>query len=395
MRKKTVVDYNLKGKKVIIRCDLNVPIENGIISDDYRIRQSVETIKFVLDCNAKAIILSHLGRIKSEEDKINNSLKPVSIRLSELLNKEVKFIPYTRGKEVEEAINNMNNGDIVMLENTRFEDLDGEKESSNDEELSKYWASLGDIFVNDAFGTVHRAHASNVGIAKYLPSAIGFLINKEIKYFIEVLNNPRKPFVIILGGAKVEDKIGVIKNLVNMVDHILIGGGMCFTFLKALGYNVGSSIVDENHLAFCKEIYEQHKDKIILPVDIVTGTAFVPTTVARLTDIKDIRPNEIGMDIGVQTINNFRKILMEANTIIWNGPVGVFELDKFNTGTRKLCEIIAISRAKTIITGGDTAATVIKFGYKDKVHHISTGGGASLELLEGKLLPGLEIINDK
>lgn len=393
--KKTVVDYNLNGKRVIIRSDLNVPIENGVITDDNRIKESIETIKFALDCNAKVIILSHLGRIKSEEDKISNSLRPVSIRLSELLGKEVKFIPYTRGSEVEQAVNMMNNNDIIMLENTRFEDLDGDKESSNNDDLAQYWSSLGDIFINDAFGTAHRAHASNVGIANHLPSAIGFLVIKEVRFLIDTLKDPRKPLVIILGGAKVEDKIGVIKNLVNIADYILIGGGMCFTFLKALGYNIGSSISDDNSLEFCRNIYNEYKDKIILPVDIVIGTAFVPTTVQRLTSINDIRQNEIGMDIGIQTINNFKKILMDANTIIWNGPMGVFEIDKFNIGTRKLCEVLSISKAKTIITGGDTAAAIIKFGYKDKVSHISTGGGASLELLEGKALPGLDVIKEK
>ncbi len=393
--KKTVVDYNLSGKKVILRSDLNVPLENGVITDDYRIKESMETIKFISDCNAKVIVMSHLGRVKTEEDKNSNSLLPISIRLSELVGREVKFIPYTRGLEVEQAVQMMNNGDIILLENTRFEDLDGKKESSNDSELAAYWASLGDVFINDAFGTSHREHASNVGIASHLPSAIGFLVKKEVEYLEMVIKNPRKPLTILLGGAKVEDKIGVIKNLVNIADHILIGGGMCFTFLKALGYNIGSSISDDNNLQFCKDIYAEHKDKIILPVDVVVGTAYVPTTNARLTDINDISPNEIGMDIGIQTINTFRKILLDSATIIWNGPMGVFEIDKFNTGTRKLCEVLSISRAKTIITGGDTAAAIIKFGYKDKVNHISTGGGAALELLEGKPLPGLDVIPNK
>ncbi len=392
---KTVVDFPLKGKRVIVRSDLNVPFEDGIITDDNRLKESVETIKFISDCGGKVIILSHLGRVKDELTKDKYSLKPIALRLSELLRKEIKFIPYTKGLEVNQAVNKMNNRDIIMLENTRFEDLDGGKESSNNDDLASYWASLGDIFINDAFGTVHRNHASNVGIAKHLPSGIGFLMKKEIESLTEAINKPNRPLVIILGGSKVADKIGLIKNLIKIADYLLIGGGMCFTFLKALGYKVGSSMVDDNHLDFCLELYKANQDKILLPTDIVTGTAFVPTTTSRLTSINNIGPNEIGMDIGIETINNFRKILLEANTIIWNGPVGVFEIDKFNVGTRKLCEVLAISRAKKIITGGDTAFAVIKFGYQDKVNHISTGGGAALQLLEGKQLPGLEVINNR
>ncbi len=393
--KKTIVDYKLTGKRVIIRSDLNVPIENDVITNDNRIKESIETIKFAMDAGAKVIIMSHLGRVKTEEDKSKNNLEIVCSKLVEILKREVKFIPYTRGIEVETAIANMKNGEAIMLQNTRYEDIDGKKESSNDESLGKYWASLGDIFINDAFGTCHRAHASNVGIATYLPSGVGFLVNKEIKFLYDSISNPKRPFVIILGGAKVSDKLGVIKNIVTIADYILIGGGMCFTFLKALGYNVGSSLVDEESIEFCKNIYEENKDKIILPVDVVTGTSFIPNTTSRLTSISDISQNEIGMDIGIQTLNNFRKNLLDANTIIWNGPLGVFEIDKFSTGTRKICEILGGVKGKTIIGGGDTASAVIKFGYKDKVDYISTGGGASLELLEGKELPGIAIINDK
>ncbi|MDD2490372.1 MAG: phosphoglycerate kinase [Bacilli bacterium] len=393
--KKTIVDYKLSGKRVIIRSDLNVPIENGVITDDNRIKQSIETIKFAMDANAKVIILSHLGRIKTEEDKNNNSLQIVATKLSELMSREIKFISATRGSEVETVISNMQNGEAVMLENTRFEDLDGQKESSNDEELGKYWASLGDIFINDAFGTSHRAHASNVGIATYLPNGIGFLVKKETEYLMNAIAKPKKPLVVILGGAKVKDKIGVIKNMVNIADYILIGGGMCFTFIKALGYNIGSSISDDESIEFCKKIYHQYQNKIILPIDIVVGTAYTPATMTRLTDVKNINQNEIGMDIGVETINRFRKILLDAKTVIWNGPLGVFEIDKFAMGTRKICEVLASIRATTIIGGGDTATAVIKFGFKNKVSYISTGGGASLELLEGKALPGIEVINEK
>ena len=393
--KKTIVDYNLSNKKVIIRCDLNVPIENGVITDDNRIVQSVETIKYAVDAGAKVIVLSHLGRVKNEEDKKDNTLLPVSKRLSELLELPVIFVPCTRGKKVQDAVNNMKSGEVVLLENTRFEDIDGKKESGNDEELGKYWASLGDIFINDAFGTAHRAHASNVGIASILPNGIGFLVKKELDTLGEAINNPNRPFVIILGGKKVSDKIAVIENAVKIADYVLIGGGMSYTFFKAFGYEVGQSIVDNDSIEFCKRIYEENKDKIILPVDIVTGTAVVPNTTTRLTDSKNIGENEMGLDIGVATVNNFKKILLNAKTVIWNGPVGVFELEKFANGTKKLCEILANLRAKVIIGGGDSAAAAIKFGYKEKFTHISTGGGASLEMLEGKELPGIKVISEK
>jgi phosphoglycerate kinase len=393
--KKTIVDYNIDGKRVIIRCDLNVPIENGVITDDNRIKESIETIKYALDAGAKVIVLSHLGRVESEEDKKSNSLLPVSIRLSELLGKNVKFIPYTRGPEVENAIKEMKNSEIVMLENTRFEDVPGKKESGNDPELSKYWASLGDIFINDAFGTAHRAHASNVGIATILPNGVGFLMKKEIEILGKAIENPERPLVIILGGKKVSDKIGVIKNAVKIADYVLIGGGMSYTFFKAFGYNVGTSIVDESSIDFCKQIYEENKNKILLPDDIVVGTSITAQTASRLVNANQIGSNEMGLDIGVATVNKYKKVLINAKTVIWNGPVGVNEIDKFAIGTKKLCEILSMTRAKVIIGGGDSAAAVIKFGYKDKFTHISTGGGASLEMLEGKELPGIKVISNK
>lgn len=393
--KKTIVDYPLNNKKVIIRCDLNVPLENGIITDDTRIVESLETIKFACDANAKVIVLSHLGRVKTEEDKNNNSLEAVSKRLSELLKKEIKFIPFTRGIEVENAINNMQAGEIVLLENTRFEDVNNNLESNNDEELGKYWSSLGEIFINDAFGTSHRSHASNVGIATHLPNGIGFLVKKELDFLGAAIENPKRPFVIILGGKKVSDKIGVIENAVKIADYVLIGGGMSYTFFKAFGFNVGSSIVDEESLEFCKKVYSENKDKIILPSDIVIGTSVTPNTTTRLTTPDKIFQNEMGLDIGVQTINEFRKILMSSKTVIWNGPLGVFEIEKFANGTKKVCEILEKSRAKVIIGGGDSAAAISKFGYSKKFSHISTGGGASLEMLEGKELPGIKIISER
>jgi phosphoglycerate kinase len=387
---KTIVDFSLGNKRVIIRCDLNVPMENGVITDDTRIRESIETIRLASNADAKVIILSHLGRVKTEEDKATNSLKPVSVRLSELLDKPVKFIPFTRGPEVENAIKSMNKGDIVMLENTRFEDINGNKESGNDLELGEYWASLGELFINDAFGTLHRAHASNVGIAAYLPHGIGLLVKKELEVLENAMSKPKRPFIVILGGAKVADKLGVIENLVTKADKLFIGGGMSYTFLKALGYNIGGSIVDDTKVEMCKNIYEKYKDKIILPIDVVVGSSLTPLSTTRLADISDIKQNDIGADMGVKTMDNLKNILVGAGMVIWNGPIGVFEVDKFNVGTRKLLEYLSATNAKVILGGGDTAAAAIKFGYKDKFYHISTGGGATLEYMEGKVLPGIE-----
>ncbi len=390
---KNLTDYKVKGLKVILRCDLNVPLKDGVITDDTRIKSSIETIDYLINRGAKVIILSHLGRVKEESDKVSNSLKPVSIRLSELLNKQVLFVPYTRGSEVETAINSMNNGDIVMLENTRFEDLNGKKESGNDLGLAQYWASLGDLFINDAFGTMHRSHASNVGIAKFLPSGIGFLVKEEVDKISKVLNKPNHPFVVILGGAKVSDKIGVIENAVKIADYVLIGGGMHYSFYKALGYNVGLSIVDDSSLDFCKDIYSKYSNKILLPEDIVVASSMTENASTRLTTYKNINNNEIGVDIGVSTINRYKSIIMNASTIIWNGPIGVFEINKFSTGTRKLVEMLSSSKADIVIGGGDTIAALNKFDFNNSKAHISTGGGASLEMLEGKILPGLEAIS--
>ena len=392
--KKTIRDYDLEGKKVIIRVDFNVPIKDGIIQDDNRIKQSLETINYAIEHNAKIILLSHLGRVKTSEDKIKNTLEPVALRLSELLDKEIIFVTETRGELLETEINNMKNGDIILVENTRFEDLDGKKESGNDEELGKYWASLGDIFINDAFGTSHRAHASNVGIAKHLPNGIGFLIEKELNIIEPAIKNPKRPFTVILGGSKVSDKIGVIENLVNIADYILIGGGMAFTFIKSQDISIGKSLLDEESLDFCKKILKENKEKIVLPIDVVTSDSIEEPTNIKEKFINDMRENEIGLDIGHQTVKLFKSFLEESNTIIWNGPVGKFETEEFSKGTKELCEILD-SKEITIIGGGDTASAVINLGYKDSFTHISTGGGATLELLEGKTLPGIEIINEK
>ena len=387
--KKTIREFDLNQKRVIIRVDFNVPIKDGIITDDNRIKESLETINYAINNNAKVILLSHLGRVKEESDLAKNDLKPVAVRLEELLGKKVIFAEATRN--LEPLIEKMNYGDVLLVQNTRYEDLDGKKESSNDIELGKYWASLGDIFINDAFGTSHRAHASNVGIASHLPRGVGFLIEKELKAFEPVLNNPDRPFTVILGGAKVSDKIGVIENLVKKADHILIGGGMAYTFLKALNKEIGSSLLDVDSLDFCKDVLKKHKDKIVLPIDHVCASEISENAKSVISDTIE----GIGLDIGPKTIELFASYLVKSKTIVWNGPVGYSEIPSFANGTKKLMEIITNTDALTIVGGGDTAAAAIKFGFKDKFKHISTGGGASLELLEGKKLPGIEIIENK
>jgi len=390
--KKTIRDYDLKGKKVIIRVDFNVPMKDSVITDDNRIKESLETIRYAIEHEAKVILLSHLGRIKTEEDKIGKSLRPVAVRLSELLGKPILFVYETRGKRVEEAISNMNDGDIVLLENTRFEDIDGKKESHSDAELGKYWAELGDIYINDAFGTSHREHASNVGVASRLPNGIGFLIEKELKHLEPAINDPEQPFTVILGGAKVNDKIGVIENLVHKADFILIGGGMAYTFLKAQGKEIGASLCDLENLQFCKEILSSYCDKIILPVDSLCAKSLDSKegTIKTAFDSDDI-----GVDIGPKTVELFKKYLDISKTIIWNGPVGIFEEPTFSEGTKKICEILKQNKGTTIVGGGDTAAAVINLGYKEFMTHLSTGGGASLEMLEGKDLPGISIITEQ
>lgn len=392
--KKTIRDFDLYNKKVIIRVDFNVPIKDGIITDDNRIKESLPTINYALEHGAKVILMSHLGRIKCKEDLEKNNLEIVSKRLSDLLNKNVIFCNETRGINLENGIANMKQGDIILMQNTRYEDLDGKKESSNDEELGKYWASLGDIFINDAFGTCHRAHASNVGISTYLPSGIGFLVEKELKSFDSVINNPEHPFTVILGGSKVSDKIGVTLNLVKKADYILIGGGMSFTFLRAKGYNIGKSLLDEDSIDFCTNILNDYPNKIIIPIDIVETNEISNNSDYNITDVSKIDENKIGVDIGPKTIALFKEYIETSKLVVWNGPVGIFEYDHFANGTKELCKILSSIDATTIIGGGDTAAAVIKYGYKDKVTHVSTGGGASLELLEGKNLPGIEAIDN-
>ena len=381
---KTIRDFDLNNKKVIIRVDFNVPMKDGVILDDNRIKSSLDTIKYAIEKNAKVILLSHLGRIKNVEDKDNNSLKPVSIRLSELLNKNVLFIPETRGKQLEDAIDNMKSKDVILVENTRYEDLNEKAESSNNEELGRYWASLGDIFINDAFATSHRSHASNVGISTYLPSGVGFLIERELKALD--LENADRPLTIILGGAKVSDKIGLINNLALKADNILIGGGMYYKFIKACDINIGQSLLDKDNIEFAKDMLKKYKDKIVLPIDSVNRDS---KGNIRTCFINEIKEDETGLDIGIQTIKLFKNYLLDSKTIIWNGPVGYFEEKPFDNGTKEICNILKNIDAKKIAGGGDTASAVINLGYKDVFTHISTGGGESLELLEGKKLPGV------
>lgn len=380
---KTIKDFNLNSKKVIIRVDFNVPIKDGKILDDNRIKMSLATIKYAIDNNAKVILMSHLGRVKTEED-LKNTLLPVSNRLSELLNQNVIFVNSTRGEELEKTINNLNNGDVLLMENTRFEDLIDKKESSNNEELGKYWASLGDIFINDAFGTSHRAHASNVGISSNIESGIGFLVEKELNVLLPAINNPNRPFTVILGGSKVSDKIGLIENLVNVADYILIGGAMAFTFLKSTGVSIGSSLCEDEYLDFCNKILNKNKDKIILPIDVVTNI--------KKCNINEITDDEKGFDIGPLTVNLFKKYLSISNTIIWNGPLGMFEEEKYSYGTKGICDELKDIDALKIAGGGDTASFINNNGYSNIFSHISTGGGATLELLEGKKLPGISAI---
>lgn len=385
---KTIKDFDLNGKKVLIRADLNVPIKDNVITDDYRIKQSLETIKYAINNNSKVIVLSHLGKVKEESDKTKNTLRPVSIRLGELLNKPVLFSPNTKGKELEDMINNMENGDVLLIENTRFEDLNGKLESGNDLELGKYWASLGDIFINDAFGTSHRSHASNAGISKHLDWGIGFLMEKELVTLNKVTTNPERPFTVILGGAKVSDKIGLIENLVTKADYILVGGGMAFTFLKALEFNVGGSLVDNESLDFCKKILEEYPNKIILPIDVIKSLS--KEQLGKECFINEIGDEEIGFDISRKTVELFSQYLKTSKTIIWNGPMGMFEKPQFSYGTKYLCENLKQIDAIKVAGGGDTAAAIRDFGYEESFTHISTGGGATLVLLEGKELVGLK-----
>ena len=399
MTKLTVKDVDLKGKKVLVRVDFNVPVKDGVITNDNRITAALPTIKYILEQGGRAILFSHLGRVKEEADKEGKSLAPVAADLAAKLGQEVKFIPgVTRGAELEAAVNALEDGQVLLVENTRFEDVDGKKESKNDPELGKYWASLGDdIFVNDAFGTAHRAHASNVGISANVDKAVaGFLLENEIAYIKEAVEAPERPFVAILGGSKVSDKIGVIENLLEKADKVLIGGGMTYTFYKAQGIEIGNSLVEEDKLDVAKALLEKSNGKLILPVDSKEANAFADYTEVKDTEGEAVDPGFLGLDIGPKSIAKFDQELTGAKTVVWNGPMGVFENPDFQAGTIGVMDaIVKQPGVKSIIGGGDSAAAAINLGRADKFSWISTGGGASMELLEGKELPGLAALTDK
>ena len=397
--KKTIKDVQIKDKTVLVRVDFNVPIKDGVITDDNRIKAAMPTIKYLMENDAKIVLFSHLSRIKEEADKAKKSLAPVAKRLEEVAGKPVKFVPATRGEELEAAIKALKPGEILLFENTRFEDVvNGEVvkyESKNNPELGAYWASLGDVFVNDAFGTAHRAHASNVGIAKNIKeSCVGFLVQKELEMLAKGIDQPEHPFVAIIGGAKVSDKIGVIDNLLKKADKIIIGGGMAYTFFKAQGHKIGKSLCEEDKIDLAKEYLAKGSDKIVLPVDSACAPEFKDV---KATFVGEDLPDDLmGLDIGPKSIELFQNTLKGAKTVAWNGPMGVFEMENFKVGTVGVCEAIAnLDDAFTLIGGGDSAAAAIQLGFADKFTHISTGGGASLEYMEGKVLPGVDAIQEK
>ena len=395
MNKKTVKDIDVNGKKVLVRCDFNVPIdsETGKITDNRRIRAALPTIQYLLEHNARVILCSHLGRPKGEIN-LKYSLKPVAEELSKLLNKDVKLAKDVIGESAKELTSNMNEGDVVLLENVRFH----KEEEQNDSEYSKALASMAEIYVNDAFGTAHRAHSSTTGVADYLLAVSGFLIEKELEFLGGALENPAHPFVAILGGAKVSDKIGVIENLLDKVDTLIIGGGMAYTFYKAQGHHIGTSICEEDKIDLARNILEKAKEKgveLLLPVDNHVSSEYSNNGEEKMVNSTEIPDGFMGLDIGPKTIEKFEEAVKDAKTVVWNGPLGVCEFDKFATGTKAVATILSRIDATTIIGGGDSAAAIEKLGLADKMTHISTGGGASLEFLEGKTLPGIACLQNK
>lgn len=396
LNKRSLKDLDFAGKRVLVRCDFNVPMdESGSITDDIRITSSLPTINYLVEKGGRVILMSHLGRPNGEANK-KYTLKAVANRLTELLSKEVIFAQDDNvvSDVVKRQVENMKNGDVLLLENTRFR----KEEEKNEESFSKELASLGELYVNDAFGTSHRAHASNVGVSTYLPSAVGYLVEKEISIMGKALEEPERPFVAILGGAKVSDKIGVIENLINIVDTIIVGGGMAYTFLKAQGYEIGKSLLEEDKIELAKNLLQKAKDKgikLILPVDTVVAKEFKNDCEFKTVKIENIPEDMMGLDIGEETIKIFSDEILKAKTIIWNGPMGVFEMENFAKGTNAIAKVMSESAGTTIVGGGDSASAVEKAGYAEKMTHISTGGGASLELLEGKILPGIEAISEK
>ena len=395
MNKKTVEDIDVRDKKVLVRCDFNVPQdENGNITDNRRIVSSLKTINYLLDNNAKVILCSHLGRPKGEFNE-KYTLKPVAEELSKLLGKEVKISKDVIGEDTKKLVNELQSGEAILLENVRFH----KEEEKNDREFSKELASLAEIYVNDAFGTAHRAHSTTAGVTEFLPSVSGFLLKKEIEFLSNVLESPERPFVAILGGKKVSDKINVIENLLEKVDSLIIGGGMAYTFLKAQGYEVGASICEEDKLDLAKGLLKKAEEKnvkFILPVDVHVAKEFDETSESMYVNSTEIPEGFMGLDAGPKSVELYKEVLKDAKTVVWNGPLGVFEMDKFATATNDIAKVLAeLNDCVTVIGGGDSAAAIEKIGLSEKMTHISTGGGASLELLEGKELPGLVALNDK
>ena len=393
--KKTVKDIDVSGKRVLVRCDFNVPMKDGRITDDIRITSALPTVKYLMDNDARVILMSHMGRPKGEA-KPEFSLRPVADRLSQLLGKDVIFAASDAvvDENVKKTADALLPGQVMLLENVRYR----AEETKNQEPFTGQLASLGEIFVNDAFGTAHRAHCSTAGLAGYMPSVSGFLIEKEVKFLGDALENPQRPFVAIMGGAKVGDKIPVIENLIKKVDSLIIGGGMSYTFFKAMGYEIGTSILDEESIGLAKELMEKAEDagvELLLPVDTVCSKTFDNESEKGVFDRDKIPADMMGMDIGPKTVELYREAIAKAKTVVWNGPAGVFEMPNFAEGTRAIAEALAASEAVTIIGGGDSAAAVEQFGYADKMTHISTGGGASLEFLEGKELPGIACLEEK
>ncbi len=393
--KKTVRDIEVRGKRVLVRCDFNVPMQDGKITDDIRITSALPTIQYLLDHGAKVILMSHMGRPKGEA-KMEYTLKPVADRLAELLDREVIFIsvPEVVNQQIVETANGLQEGQVMLLENVRFR----KEETKNESVFSKELAQLGEIFVNDAFGTAHRAHCSTAGVADYLPAVSGFLIEKEVKFLGDALENPQRPFVAIMGGAKVGDKIPVIENLLKKVDTLIIGGGMSYTFFKSMGLEIGTSILDEESVELAGELMKKAESagvKMLLPIDVICAKEFDNNSEKIVCDRENIPADRMGMDIGPKTAQLIREELLQAKTVVWNGPMGVFEMPNFAEGTKQVAESLAESDAVSIIGGGDSAAAVQQFGYGDKMTHISTGGGASLEFLEGKVLPGIAVLEEK
>ena len=391
--KKTIRDFDLNNKRVIVRCDFNVPIKDNKIVDDTRIVKALKTINYLIEHNAKIILMSHLGRIKTLEDKKNNSLYLVKQKLEELLNKKIEFSSVTRGMELEEKVKSLTAKNILLIENTRFEDLDNKKESGNDQELAKYWASLADISMNDAFGTIHSPHASNVGIASYLDSGIGFLVEEEINY-LKTIQKAKKPLTIIMGGSKVSDKLELINSLVKKADYILIGGAMSLTFLSALGYNMGKSLVEEDQIDNCKEILKNYKEKIVLPVDFKCFKSFEDNKYI-VKNIYEFDNEDIALDIDELTVKLYKSILNKTNTCFWNGPLGMVEKDTAKDGSLKIIKYLNSLNINTVLGGGDIVAFATKENLDKNITFLSTGGGATLEYLSDKILPGYEVISDE